>query len=62
MRTVQSEVVLGKADGMPKECAINCDHLRTVAKNKLGSLVTMLSSGRLREVRTAIAFALALME
>jgi mRNA interferase MazF len=62
IRDIPSEVLLGKADGMPKECAINCDHLQTVAKSRLGSPVTTLSSNRLHEVRAAIAFALALAE
>ena len=60
IRDIPSEVLLGKEDGMPKECAINCDHLQTVAKVKLGSLITTLASSRLREVRAAIDFALAL--
>ena len=62
VRDIPSEVLLDKDDGMPKECAINCDHLQTVAKGKIGSLITTLSSFRLRELRSAIAFAIALNE
>ena len=60
IRDIPSEVLLDKLDGMPKECAVNCDHLQTVAKAKIGALITSLSPVRLREIRTAVAFALAL--
>jgi mRNA interferase MazF len=60
IRDIPSEVLLDKMDGMPKECAINCDHLQTVAKEKIGSLVATLSPSRIHEVRSAVAFALAL--
>jgi mRNA interferase MazF len=62
VRDIPSEVLLDKDDGMPKECAINCDHLQTVAKGKIGSLITTLSPFRLRELRSAIAFSIALNE
>ena len=62
IRDIPSEVLLGSVDGMPKECAINCDHLQTVDKSRIGSLITSLSPSRMREARTAIDFALALKE
>ena len=62
VRDIPSEVLLDREDGMPRECAINCDHLQTVAKGRIGSLITTLSPARMREVRAAIAFALALQE
>ena len=62
IRDIPSEVLLDKQDGMPRECAINCDHLQTIAKEKIGPLLTTLSSSRMREVRAAIAFAIALNE
>jgi len=62
IRDIPSEVLLDKADGMPRECAVNCDHLQTVAKAKIGSLITSLSRTRMHEIRAAIAFALALNE
>jgi mRNA interferase MazF len=58
VRDIPSEVPLGPQDGMPLECAVNCDHLQTVAKARLGSLVTTLSPARLTEVSKAIWFAL----
>ena len=62
IRDIPSEVALGQADGMSKTCAVNCDHLQTVAQARIGSLITTLSPARLREIRSAIAFALALQE
>ena len=58
IRDIPSEVSLGKDDGMPKECAINFDHIQTVTKGKLGSLVTTLTADKLAQVRKAILFAL----
>jgi mRNA interferase MazF len=62
VRDIPSEVLLDKVDGVPRECAVNCDHMQTVAKAKIGSLITALSPARMREIRDAIAFALALNE
>jgi len=58
IRDIPSEVRLYRDDGMLQDCAINCDHLQTVSKNRLGALVTTLSAAKLREVSDAIAFAL----
>jgi mRNA interferase MazF len=58
IRDIPSEVVLSKADGMPRPSAVNCDHIQTVSKQRLGSLVTMLSGQRMNEVSRAIRFAL----
>jgi mRNA interferase MazF len=43
---------------MPRDCAINLDHIQTVSKGKIGSLITRLSSEKLQQVREAILFAL----
>ncbi len=62
IRDIPSEVLLDSGDGMPRKCAVNCDHMQTVAKAKIGSLLTSLSATRMREIRTAIVFAIALNE
>jgi mRNA interferase MazF len=62
IRDIPSEVLLTKADGLPRECAINCDHLQTVSKGKIGPLIATLSASRMAEVAEAISFALALTE
>ena len=58
VRDIPSEVWLSKEDGMLQDCAVNCDHLQTVPKSRLGALVTTLSAAKLRKVSDAIAFAL----
>lgn len=58
LRDIPSEVFLSKEDGMPKECAVNCDHIQTVSKGKIGSRITALSPGKMNQIREAIIFAL----
>ena len=58
IRDIPSEVTLSTADGMMRDCAIDCDHLQTVPKVRIGSLVATLSRARLADVGHAIRFAL----
>jgi mRNA interferase MazF len=58
IREIPTEVVLTAVDGMPRECAVNLDHMQTVAKAKIGGLVTTLGAARMTEVRAALLFAL----
>jgi len=58
VRDIPSEVFLSKHDGMPKDCAVNFDHIQTVSKGKIGPLITTLSPEKLKQVREAILFAL----
>ena len=58
IRDIPSEVFLSKQDGMARDCAINFDHIQTVSKGKIGSLITTLSKDKLDRVREAIQFAL----
>ncbi|MBI4679883.1 MAG: type II toxin-antitoxin system PemK/MazF family toxin [Nitrospirae bacterium] len=58
IRDIPSEVLLSKEDGMHNDCVINCDHIQTVSKEKIGSLITTLSKEKLFQVRNAINFAL----
>jgi len=58
IRDIPTQVVLSEQDGMPRECAINCDHVQTVAKGKIGSTLASLSADKMEQVRQAIAFAL----
>ena len=62
IRDIPSEVLLTKADGLPRECVVNCDHLQTVSKGKIGPLIATLSASRMTEVAEAVSFALALTE
>jgi mRNA interferase MazF len=58
IRDIPSEVPLTRADGVPRDCAVNLDHLQTVAKARLGGIVTTLSGERMKDVRSALLFAL----
>jgi mRNA interferase MazF len=58
VRDIPSEVFLSKQDGMKNDCAINFDHIQTVSKGKIGSLITILSTVKLEQVSEAIQFAL----
>lgn len=58
IRDIPTEVVLGPEDGMPKECAVNLDHLQTVARGEIGALITRLESFRMAAVEKALLFAL----
>jgi len=58
IRDIPSEVPLSRADGMNHDCAVNCDHLQTVSKANIGTLITTLTQDRLAEIRDAIRFAL----
>ena len=60
IRDIPSEVRLYKEDAMLQDCAINCDHIQTVSKGRLGALATTLSAAKMREVSGAVAFALRL--
>ena len=58
IREIPSEVLLTEADGMARECAVNLDHVQTVARAKIGSLITTVSPRKMSELRSALHFAL----
>ena len=58
IRDIPSEVFLSKNDGMLTDCAINFDHIQTLSKGKIGSLIATLSPEKLEQARKAILFAL----
>src|SRR3989338_893381 len=58
VRDIPSEVALTPADGVPRECAVNLDHLQTVPKARLGRVIATLPAPRMAEGRAALLFAL----
>ena len=58
IRDIPSEVLLAKEAGLPRDCAVNCDHLQTVTKSRIGALIATLSSEKMSHVTKAIRFAL----
>lgn len=57
IRDIPTEIVLGKSDGMKHDCAINCDHIQTVAKANIGSYITTLPEEKWPQVKHALLFA-----
>jgi len=47
IRDIPSEVALTEADGVPRDCAVNLDHLQTVPAARLGQLIATLPAHRL---------------
>ena len=58
VRGIPSEVTVSPADGFPRSSAINLDHVQTVARGKIEGLITTLAPSKMREIRTALLFAL----
>jgi mRNA interferase MazF len=59
IRDIPSEVFLSSVqDGVPHDCAVNLDHIQTVPKSRIGSLITTLSPSRMECVNYALEFAL----
>lgn len=57
---LRSEVVVGSAEGLPKQSAVRCDFLMLMFKTKLTGFVATLPSGKQRELRRALMNALQL--
>jgi mRNA interferase MazF len=57
-RGIDSEVRLGKRDGMTKTCWVNLDSISTVRRALLQSHFATLSGDRMREVERAVHLAL----
>ena len=54
------EVKLGRAEGLPRSCVVNCDWLVTIPKADLIERAGTLSDDKLRRVDEALRFALGL--
>jgi len=58
IRDIPSEILLSRLDGLPRDCAMNLDHIQTVSKGRIGALITTLSSDKMAALRHALLFAL----
>ncbi len=54
VRGIETEVQLGPDDGMPVECAVSLDNLRTVPQALLTETITHLSPLRMDEICRAL--------
>jgi mRNA interferase MazF len=57
IRGIPIEVRLDVDDGLPRECVVNFDNLRTVSCALLSEPITTLSGPRMHEVCRALAIA-----
>jgi mRNA interferase MazF len=57
IRDLPTEVRLGPEDGMPQECVVNLDNLRTVRRSFLTEPIATLSGPRMHQVCRALAIA-----
>jgi mRNA interferase MazF len=55
IRGIESEVQIGPADGMPVDCAVSLDNLRTVPRAVLTEPITKLEPARMDDVCRALA-------
>jgi mRNA interferase MazF len=54
VRDIPSEVRLGPADGMPVDCAVTLDNLRTVPRALLVESITHLDQAKMSQVCGAL--------
>jgi mRNA interferase MazF len=58
IRGTQSELKLGRRDGMPSECVASFDNLHTVRREVLRKRITQLSAARMQDACKALERAL----
>jgi mRNA interferase MazF len=61
MRSIPSEVALGRAEGLPRRCVANLDSVTTIPKRLLTRRITALPPPKLAAVDRALRFALGLL-
>ncbi|MBI3682120.1 MAG: type II toxin-antitoxin system PemK/MazF family toxin [Acidobacteria bacterium] len=59
-RGIPTEVRLGAADGLPRDCVVNLDFITTIPKGSLSKRIAFLNPERLADVERALRFALGL--
>ena len=60
VRGFSLEIKLGRSEGLPRDCVLNCDWLVTITKTDLVERAGALSAAKLRKLDEALRFALAL--
>jgi mRNA interferase MazF len=58
IRGIPQEVRLGEREGLDRPSVANLDNVHVIAANRLGDLIGYLASGRHREVKRALGYAL----
>lgn len=62
IRSIPTEVPLTKVDGMPRDCAINLDHIQMVGCARIGPLITKLGAEKMVLLPSALHSALGFRE
>lgn len=60
IRPLASHVPIGRADGLDRDSAINCDQLGTIHRSQLASRLAHLSEAKVAELDDALRFSLGL--
>ena len=60
LRGFSLEIKLGRPEGLPRDCVLNCDWIVTIAKTDLVERAGALSAAKLKKLGEALRFALAL--
>lgn len=61
-RGIPVEVDLGPEDGLPKRCVVNLDSALTISKSDLEECIALLHPKKIKQIDTALRFALGLSE
>lgn len=59
IRSIPTEIQVGRADGLPQECVLTCDNVRVVNKAYFIEYLTTLSHDKVNAVCRALATATA---
>jgi mRNA interferase MazF len=57
IRSIPTEVLLGKNEGLPKACVANFDNLRSLSRSALIERIAPLPRNRVAEVKRAVGYA-----
>ncbi|MBU2436915.1 MAG: type II toxin-antitoxin system PemK/MazF family toxin, partial [Candidatus Omnitrophica bacterium] len=60
IRNIPVEVSISDKDGLPKKCVVNLDTITTIRKVILRERICSLKAEKIKEIQSAIKFALAL--
>ncbi len=61
-RRIPVEVELDAADGLPKKCVVNLDSIVTIPKSHLEQCIALLRPEKIKQIDTALRFALGMNE
>ena len=57
IRSIPIEVPAGRSEGLPAACVVNCDNLRTIARQSLKKRIAKLPPHWIPDVKRAVGYA-----